>query len=316
MYFDCILFYFCQTADIEQPNFYRMLITTTATKFLKRKSTINLNGQIIDLSKPVVMGIINVTPDSFFDGGKYKTEKKVLKRAEEILEQGGTIIDIGAISTKPGSEGISTKDEIERLLPAVKAVKKEFPNAFVSIDTYRSWVALKVIEDCGPCIVNDVTGGNFDENMFDTVGKLGVPYILMHMLGNPLKMQDKPEYGDIIRDISMFFTDCVKRLTKAGVKDVIIDPGFGFGKTLEHNYELLNRLDSFKVFQLPLLVGVSRKSMIFKLLGTKPEEALNGTSVMNTLALMGGADILRVHDVREAVEAIRIMDMIRSTSEK
>jgi len=316
VYFDCILFYFCQTADIEQPNFYRMLITTTATKFLKRKSTINLNGQIIDLSKPVVMGIINVTPDSFFDGGKYKTEKKVLKRAEEILEQGGTIIDIGAISTKPGSEGISTKDEIERLLPAVKAVKKEFPNAFVSIDTYRSWVALKVIEDCGPCIVNDVTGGNFDENMFDTVGKLGVPYILMHMLGNPLKMQDKPEYGDIIRDISMFFTDCVKRLTKAGVKDVIIDPGFGFGKTLEHNYELLNRLDSFKVFQLPLLVGVSRKSMIFKLLGTKPEEALNGTSVVNTLALMGGADILRVHDVREAVEAIRIMDMIRSTSEK
>ena len=314
MYFDCILFYFCQTADIEQPNFYRMLITTTATKFLKRKSTINLNGQIIDLSKPVVMGIINVTPDSFFDGGKYKTEKKVLKRAEEILEQGGTIIDIGAISTKPGSEGISTKDEIERLLPAVKAVKKEFPNAFVSIDTYRSWVALKVIEDCGPCIVNDVTGGNFDENMFDTVGKLGVPYILMHMLGNPLKMQDKPEYGDIIRDISMFFTDCVKRLTKAGVKDVIIDPGFGFGKTLEHNYELLNRLDSFKVFQLPLLVGVSRKSMIFKLLGTKPEEALNGTSVVNTLALMGGADILRVHDVREAVEAIRILDMIRSTS--
>jgi dihydropteroate synthase len=260
------------------------------------------------------MGIINVTPDSFFDGGKYKTEKKVLKRAEEILEQGGTIIDIGAITTQPGSEGISTKDEIERLLPSVKAVKKEFPHAFVSIDTYRSWVAMKVIEDCGLCIVNDVTGGNFDENMFDTVGKLGVPYILMHMLGNPLKMQEKPEYGDIIRDISMFFTDCVKRLTKAGVKDVIIDPGFGFGKTLEHNYELLNRLDSFKVFQLPLLVGVSRKSMIFKLLGTKPEDVLNGTSVVNTLALMGGADILRVHDVREAVEAIRILDMVRSTS--
>ena len=314
MYFDCILFYFCETHDSKRPNIYRMLITTTATKFLKRKNTINLNGRIIDLSKPAVMGILNVTPDSFFDGGKYKTEKKVLKRAEEILEQGGTIIDIGAISTKPGSEGVSTKDEIERLLPAVKAVKNAFPDAAVSIDTYRSWVALKVIEECGACIVNDVTGGNFDENMYDTIGKLGVPYILMHMQGSPLQMQENPEYGDIIRDISMFFTDCVKKLTKAGVKDVIIDPGFGFGKNLEHNFDLLNRLDSFKVFQLPLLVGISRKSMIFKLLGNKPEEALNGTSIVNTMALMGGADILRVHDVREAVEAVRLLNMVRSTS--
>lgn len=291
-----------------------MLITTTATKFLKRKNTININGRILDLTQPVVMGIINVTPDSFFDGGKYKTEKKVVKRAEEILEQGGTVIDIGAVSTQPGQEGISTKDEIDRLLPAIKAVKKEFPEAFVSIDTYRSWVALKVIEDCGRCIVNDVSGGNFDVHMFDTVGKLGVPYILMHMQGTPLKMQESPVYEDIIREISLFFTDCVKKLTKAGVKDVIIDPGFGFGKTLDHNYELLNRLDSFKVFQLPLMVGVSRKSMIYKLLGTNPEEALNGTSIVNTLALMGGADILRVHDVREAVEAVRILNMIRSTS--
>ena len=292
-----------------------MLITATANKFLKRKNTINLNGRLIDLSKPIVMGILNVTPDSFFDGGKYKTVKKVVNRAEEILEQGGTIIDIGAVSTKPGSEGISTKDEIERLLPAVKAVRKEFPHAFISIDTYRSWVALKAIEDCGPCIVNDVSGGNFDPHMFDTIGKLGVPYILMHMLGTPLKMQDNPVYEDIIRDISLFFTDRVKQLNKAGVKDVIIDPGFGFGKTLQQNYELLNRLDSFKVFQLPVMVGVSRKSMINKLLGTKPEEALNGTSVINTLALMGGADLLRVHDVREAVEAVRIMNMVRSTSE-
>lgn len=291
-----------------------MLFTTTATKFLKRKSTINLNGRIIDLAQPVVMGIINVTPDSFFDGGKYKTEKKVLKRAEEILAQGGLIIDIGAVSTQPGKEGISTKDEIDRLLRAVKAIKKEFPEASVSIDTYRSWVALKIIEDCGPCIVNDVTGGNFDDHMFETIGKLGVPYILMHMLGTPLKMQENPEYEDIIRDISLFFTERVKQLTKAGVKDVIIDPGFGFGKTLDQNYELLNRLDSFKVFQLPLLVGVSRKSMIYKLLATNPDEALNGTSVVNTLALMGGADILRVHDVREAVEAVRILNRIRSTS--
>ncbi len=314
MYFNDILFYFCKTHKFERFNFYCMLITTTATKFLKRKNTINLNGRILDLAKPVVMGILNVTPDSFFDGGKYKTEKKIIKRAEEILEHGGTVIDIGAVTTKPGTEGLSTKDEIDRLLPAVKAVRKNFPNAFVSIDTYRSWVALKVIEECGPCMVNDVTGGNFDVHMFDTIGKLGVPYILMHMQGTPLKMQENPEYEDIIRDISLFFTDRVKKLTKAGVKDVIIDPGFGFGKTLEHNYELLNRLDSFKVFQLPLLVGISRKSMIYSLLGANPDEALNGTSVVNTLALMGGADILRVHDVREAAEAIRIMEMIRSTS--
>ena len=291
-----------------------MLITTTATKFLKRKNTINLGGRILDLAKPVVMGILNVTPDSFFDGGKYKTEKKIMKRAEEILEQGGSIIDIGAVSTQPGTDGIPTKDEIERLLPAVKSVKKAFPNAFISIDTYRSWVALKVIEECGPCIVNDVSGGNFDVHMFDTVGKLGVPYILMHIQGTPLKMQVNPVYEDIIRDISLFFTDQVKKLTKAGVKDVIIDPGFGFGKTIEHNYELLNRLDSFKVFQLPLMVGVSRKSMIYKLLKNNPDEALNGTSVINTLALIGGTDILRVHDVREAVEAIQILNMVRSTS--
>lgn len=291
-----------------------MLITATANKFLKRKNTVTLDGKILDLSRPVVMGILNVTPDSFFDGGKYKTEKKVLKRAEDILEQGGSVIDIGALSTQPGSEGISTKDEIDRLLPAVKAVRKTFPEAFVSIDTYRSWVAHKVIEDCGPCMVNDVSGGNFDPAMFDTVGKLGVPYVLMHMQGTPQKMQENPVYEDIIRDISLFFTDCVKKLYKAGVKDVIIDPGFGFGKTLEHNYELLNRLDSFKVFQLPVLVGVSRKSMIHKLLKNNPEEALNGTSVANTLALLGGADILRVHDVKEAAEAIRVVDMLRSTS--
>ncbi len=314
----CILsvfyFTFVVTHHFKSTKYFRMLITTTATKFLKRKNTVNLDGRILDLSQPVVMGIINVTPDSFFDGGKYKTEKKVVKRAEEILEQGGTVIDIGAVSTKPGMEGISTKDEIDRLLPAVRAVKRAFPKAFISIDTYRSWVALKVIEECGPCMVNDVSGGNFDANMFDTIGKLGVPYVLMHMLGTPLKMQDNPEYEDIIREISLFFTDRVKKLTKAGVKDVIMDPGFGFGKTLDHNYELLNRLDSFKVFQLPLMVGVSRKSMIHKLLKSNPEEALNGTSVVNTLALMGGADILRVHDVREAVEAVQIMNRIRSTS--
>lgn len=291
-----------------------MLITPTSNQFLKRKSSICLDGRLIDLSKPVVMGILNVTPDSFFDGGKYKTEQLILQRAEEILTQGATMIDIGALSTRPGTEGISTKEELDRLLPAVKSVKKAFPDAHISIDTYRSWVALEVIEQCGPCIVNDVSGGNFDVHMFETVGRLGVPYILMHMLGTPLDMQKNPVYEDIIRDISLFFTDRIKKLTRAGVKDVIIDPGFGFGKALDHNYELLNRLDSFKVFQVPLLVGVSRKSMICKLLELNPEHALNGTTVVNTLALMGGTDILRVHDVKEAVQAIRIFNMLRSAN--
>ncbi len=290
-----------------------MLITTTANKFLKRKTTIQLNGRIIDLAQPVVMGILNVTPDSFFDGGKYKTEKKILERAEEILKEGATIIDIGAISTRPGSGGASTKEELERLLPACMSVKKHFPEAFVSIDTYRSWVAMKVIEDCGPCIVNDISGGNFDGHMFDTIGKMGVPYILMHIQGSPLVMQENPTYEDVVRDISRFFTDRVKRLTKAGVKDVIIDPGFGFGKTMEHNYELLNRLDAFKVFQLPLMVGISRKSMIYKLLETTPDGALNGTSVLNTMALLGGADILRVHDVKEAVETVKIFEKLKAS---
>lgn len=289
-----------------------MLITPSAKQFLKRKSSICLDGRIIDLSNPIVMGILNVTPDSFYDGGRYKTQDLILRRAEEILEQGATIIDMGALSTRPGTEGISTKEELDRLLPAVKAVKKAFPDANISIDTYRSWVALEVIQQCGPCIVNDVSGGNFDVHMFETVGRLGVPYILMHMLGTPLDMQKNPVYEDIIRDISLFFADRIKKLTRAGVKDVIIDPGFGFGKALDHNYELLNRLDSFKVFQVPLLVGVSRKSMICRLLELKPEDALNGTSVVNTLALMGGTDILRVHDVKEAVQAIRIFNMLRS----
>lgn len=289
-----------------------MLITPSANQFLKRKSSICLDGRLIDLSKPIVMGILNLTPDSFYDGGKYSTQDLILRRAEEILTQGATIIDMGALSTRPGTEGISTKEELDRLLPAVKAVKKAFPDANISIDTYRSWVALEVIEQCGPCMVNDVSGGNFDVHMFETVGRLGVPYILMHMLGTPLDMQDNPVYEDIIRDISLFFTDRIKKLTRAGVKDVIIDPGFGFGKSLDHNYELLNRLDSFKVFQVPLLAGVSRKSMICKLLELKPEDALNGTSVVNTLALMGGTDILRVHDVKEAVQAVRIFNMLRT----
>ena len=209
---------------------------------------------------------------------------------------------------------MSTKEELTRLLPAVTAVRKRFPDIPISIDTFRSWVALRVIDECGDCIINDISGGEFDSHMFETVGKLGMPYILMHIQGTPQTMQEAPQYEDIIKDISKYFSEKVRKLTKAGVKDVIIDPGFGFGKTIEHNYDLLNRLDSFKVFQLPVMVGVSRKSMIHKVLEVGAEECLSGTVSVNTMALLGGADILRVHDVKDAVETVRLFTKLKEAA--
>jgi dihydropteroate synthase len=290
-----------------------MLISKSSSKFIKRKITINLGGELIDLSTPAVMGILNVTPDSFYDGSIIKDEKDLLARAEKMVNDGATFLDIGAVSTKPGSEMGSTKDEIERLIPAVKAVRKAFPGTPLSVDTFRSWVALKVIEEVGPVMVNDVTGGQLDSKMFETIGKMKVPYVLTHMQGTPQTMQNQPQYNDVLREVSGFLSEKVRQLTKFGVADVIIDPGFGFGKEIGHNYELLNRLDSFKVFQLPLMVGISRKSMIWKVLETTPEKSLNGTTVLNTLALLGGADIIRVHDVKEAKEIISIFQAIKLT---
>lgn len=290
-----------------------MLITQSAGKFLKRKNSINLGGELIDFTVPVVMGIVNVTPDSFYDGGKMEDETVMLSSVEKMVKDGVTIIDVGAISTRPGAQLISTKIELGRLLPAVQAIRKNFPEIPISIDTFRSWVAVRVIDEIGPIVVNDISGGSLDSKMFETIGRLKVPYILSHIQGTPSNMQEDPQYDDIIKDISNYFSEKVKKLTKLGVVDVIIDPGFGFGKNVEHNYDLLNRLDSFKVFQLPVMVGLSRKSMICRALETNPENALNGTSVANTLALLGGADILRVHDVKEAVEAIKIFCEIKAT---
>lgn len=290
-----------------------MLITQSAGKFLKRKSSIQINDRQIDLSIPIVMGIVNITPDSFFDGGKMEDEATMLKAVETMLADGATIIDVGAFSTRPGAVNVSTKEELGRLLPAVQAIRKQFPDAILSIDTFRSWVAVRVIDEVGPIIVNDISGGTLDLKMFETIGKLQVPYILSHIKGTPQNMQDDPQYDDVIRDISSYFAEKVKRLSRLGVTEVILDPGFGFGKTLDHNYELLNRLDSFKVFQLPVMAGLSRKSMIWKALGTNVQEALNGTSVANTMALLGGADILRVHDVKEAVEAVKIFCEIKAS---
>jgi dihydropteroate synthase len=290
-----------------------MLITQSAGKFLKRKNTINVGGELIDFSSPTVMGIVNVTPDSFYDGGKMEDEKVLLVAVEKMINDGARILDIGAVSSRPGAQPVSTKVELGRLLPAVQAIRNSFPKIPISIDTFRSWVAVRVIDEIGPIIVNDISGGSLDSKMFETIGKMRVPYILSHIQGTPKEMQENPQYDDIIKDISGYLSERVKRLTKFGVLDIIIDPGFGFGKTVEHNYELLNRLDSFKVFQLPVMVGVSRKSMIWKTLGNSPEEALNGTTVANTLALMGGADILRVHDVKEAVETVTIFSEIKAT---
>ena len=290
-----------------------MLITQSAGKFLKRKNSINLGGELYDFSTPVVMGVINVTPDSFYNGGKMEDEKVMLSAVETMINNGAAFIDVGAVSTKPGAAMVSTKEELGRLLPAIHAIRNNFPDVPLSIDTFRSWVAVRVIDEIGPIIVNDISGGTLDSKMFETVGKMNVPYILTHILGTPRTMQENPEYDDVVREVSTSLSDCVKKLTKFGVKDVIIDPGFGFGKNLQHNYDLLNRLDSFKVFQLPVMVGMSRKSMIWKLLGNTSEDALNGTSVANMMALLGGADILRVHDVKEAMETIKIFEALKST---
>ncbi|MDX9908574.1 MAG: dihydropteroate synthase [Mariniphaga sp.] len=290
-----------------------MLITQSAGKFLKRKNMINLGGRLIDFTQPVVMGIINVTPDSFFDNGKMTDKKVLLSAVEKMIGEGVTFLDVGGISTKPGAALVSTKTELDRLLPAVHAIRKNFPEIPLSIDTFRSWVAVRVIDEIGPVIVNDISGGSLDSKMFETIGKMNVPYVLTHIQGTPQDMQDNPEYNDVVRDISAWLSDRVKLLTKFGVKDIIIDPGFGFGKNLQHNYDLLNRLDSFKVFQLPVMVGLSRKTMIWKLLQIEPADALNGTTVVNTMALLGGADILRVHDVNEAMEAIQIFKALKAT---
>ena len=290
-----------------------MLFQKIDKPFYRKKRSLQLNGQLIMLDQPIVMGILNLTPDSFYDGGRYQSEKSVLQRAEEILIQGAMIIDIGAVSTRPGAMEVSAEAEIERLLPAVKAIRKRFPNAVLSIDSYRSEVIVRIAGETGDCIVNDISGGTMDAQMFETVAKLRLPYILMHMQGTPQTMQQNPAYQDIINDILLDLSEKVNTLKLLGVNDIIIDPGFGFGKNLEHNYELLNRLDSFRLFELPLLVGLSRKTMIWKLLEITPQESLNGTTVLNTLALMGGADILRVHDVREAMEAIRLVSKLKQS---
>lgn len=276
---------------------------------MKKKSpsyTILTNGHLLDLSVPKVMGILNVTPDSFYAESRKQEEHEISSRIEQILTEGGDIIDIGAYSSRPNAADVSTEEEMKRLRTGLEILRKTAPDAIVSVDTFRADVAAMCVEEFGVNIINDISAGDMDERMTDTVARLNVPYIMMHMKGTPQNMQQAPTYTHLTEEIIYYFAQKIQTLEARGVKDIIIDPGFGFGKTLAHNYELLNHLEQFGILNHPILVGVSRKSMIYKLLECTPDEALNGTSVTNTLALTKGANILRVHDVRPCVEAVRI----------
>lgn len=277
---------------------------------------INVNGSLLDLSVPCVMGILNITPDSFYAGSRMQTEAEIARRTEQILVEGAGIIDVGAYSSRPNAENVSPLEEMERLRMGLSVLRKVRPDAVVSVDTFRADVARMCVEEFGVAIINDIAAGEMDADMFRTVAELNVPYIMMHMRGTPQDMQKHPRYDNLLKEVFLYFARKVQQLRDLGVKDIILDPGFGFGKTVEHNYELLSHLEEFRVFELPLLVGVSRKSMIYRLLGTTPQEALNGTTVLDTICLMKGADILRVHDVREAVETVKIVEAMKKEGKK
>lgn len=275
---------------------------------------VNVKGRLLDLATPQVMGILNVTPDSFYSGSRMQTEEEIAARARQIIDEGASIIDIGAYSSRPNAEHISAEEEMNRLRTGLDIINRNHPDAIVSVDTFRANVVEQCVRDYGVAIINDISAGEMDEQMFQTVATLGVPYIMMHMQGTPQNMQKEPRYENLIKEVFLYFARKVQQLRDLGAKDIILDPGFGFGKSLEHNYELMAHLEEFRVFELPLLVGVSRKSMIYKFLGGTPQDSLNGTTVLDTVALMKGANILRVHDVREAVESVRIIEKLKEES--
>ncbi len=271
---------------------------------------INCNGNLIDLSTPKVMGILNVTPNSFYDGGKHKEINSIIHQVDKMLSEGADFIDIGAYSSKPSAEFVSEEEEIKRLVPIVKSLVETFPNIILSVDTFRAQVAKASVEN-GVAMVNDIAAGLLDDKMLETVAELKVPYIMMHMRGNPQTMQSLTDYNDIVKEMIFYFSERIQKARSFGISDIVIDPGFGFAKTLEQNYEVLHKMELFEMLELPILVGVSRKSMIYKVLESSPQEALNGTSVLNTIALQKGAKILRVHDVKEAVECIKLVSKLK-----
>lgn len=280
---------------------------------MEKPRYININGELIDVSKPQVMGILNLTPDSFYAASRKQTREAIQARALEIDAQGGTYIDVGAYSSRPNAVHISLEEEMERLRNGLQAIQEVLPEAKISVDTFRADIARMCVEEYGVAIINDISSGDMDAEMFPMMAKLNVPYIIMHMQGTPQTMQKEPHYENFLKEVFEYFSRKIGQLQELGVKDVIVDPGFGFGKTISHNYELLAALDEFKIFDLPILVGVSRKSMIYKYLKTSSEEALNGTTVLHTLSLERGANILRVHDVREAMETIKLVNMMNES---
>ncbi len=272
-------------------------------------ASINCKGHLIDLTSPKVMGILNLTPDSFYDGGKYKSDKAFLLQTEKMLTEGATFIDVGAYSSRPGAKHISEEEELSRLIPVLNIILEKFPEIIISVDTFRSEIAKKSIA-IGASLINDISAGSLDSKMFLTIAKLQVPYIMMHMKGTPQNMQQNVTYNDLIKDIIFYFSKKINELRVLGINDLILDVGFGFSKTLDQNYELLNNLNLFKTLDLPILTGLSRKSMLFKQLAITPKEALNATTIANTIALQQGSNILRVHDVKEAMETIKILEKI------
>ncbi|MGB7785525.1 MAG: dihydropteroate synthase [Salinimicrobium sp.] len=272
---------------------------------------INCKGRLIDLDTPKVMGILNITPDSFYDGGRNTSAEEYLARTGAMLEEGATFIDVGAYSSRPGATDISEEEELNRLLPVVEVLVEKFPDIILSIDTFRSEVAKKAVE-AGAAVINDISAGNLDPHMMQTVANLQVPYIMMHMRGNPKTMKDLNEYEDLAQDVVYYFSEKISRARELGINDIIVDPGFGFSKNIQQNFELLSKLELFQNLELPLLSGLSRKSLIYKTFNTTPDEALNGTTVLNTVSLMKGANILRVHDVKEAVECVKLLERLKN----
>lgn len=275
--------------------------------------TLNIKGELVDLSRPLVMGILNVTPDSFYSGSRKQTEAEIDGRIRTILEEGGDLIDVGGYSSRPGAKAVSAEEEISRLSLALGILQKQYPSVPVSVDTFRAEAARVSVEVYGAALINDISAGEMDPGMFDAVADLGVPYIMMHMRGTPDTMQQHTDYGNMLDEILLYFSSRVRELHLRGVNDIVIDPGFGFSKTLDQNYILMNKLSEFGIFDLPLLIGISRKSMVYKLLGGTPEDSLGGTTVLNTVALLNGADILRVHDVKAASDAVRIVMKLKQT---
>lgn len=273
--------------------------------------TINCKGNLIDLTQPKVMGILNLTPNSFYDGGKFDDEKSILLQVEKMLTEGATFIDVGGYSSKPNAEFVSEEEELKRVIPIIKNIVKEFPKAVLSIDTFRSKIAKEAVEN-GVGIINDISAGSLDENMMATVAQLNVPYIMMHMKGTPQTMQSLAQYDDLVKEMLFYFSEKIAIARSLGINDLVVDPGFGFAKTIEQNFELLKKLELLQLLELPLLVGVSRKSMIYKTLETDAQNALNGTTALNTMTLLKGAKILRVHDVKEAVECVTLVQKMSS----